>query len=689
MSSSTIDIGLDIGKSCINGFFAKGNRFVTQKVPVSSTEKLPARLEKCLENGATSLGLGLEELLKRTRTLGYTCREAERIIHDKTGPRMGLIVTKGSEGTLYARGAQKTPKGVFIPEELIQGIDEKVDARGNVRKAIKKEEIFEIAKVLLEAGAQAVAICLKNSHRNPVHEQMLKQVIAEEISRYFLGQVITLCAHEVSSCTEDYVRLNTTVMDLYLHRNLANSMREADSSLRAFGLATTPRTVNAALGAVRKTSKSRALDIALAPSATPMLGSSWLKRIYGDGTKTVVTLEVGDSCTAIGLAKDGGLELNLRPVIQGLPVDVPMPALAVMDLGGSSIAWLDEKNKIRVGPESTDESVGPACFDRGGEEPTLTDALLVLACIDAKAFRPEGKKLDKRKARAAIEKRIADKLSITPEEAALRIKQETETRIGEMIRGEISSRGCKPDHLEMVCCGEVGPLIGCESAQHAGIGRIRILPFAAAFSAFGAMAGNITYWRSQGFVAELCDGNGKPVFEDYQALRETVETLKEKVRKDVKSERVDTRNAKISVNLVVRQKRGPERMLRLKKSSLASKQDLKTIWNAFRKTVPSESKKKDLELVSVLVRMDCSAPEVKLRVHKGKTKNARAARKGTRKVYGANGAAETEVYEYSRLKCGNQIEGPAIVELAGTSCNIPAGYRITVDQFLNGMIEPA
>ena len=158
MSSSTIDIGLDIGKSFISGFFARGSTFVTQKVPISSAEKLPARLEKCLENGATSLGLSLEELLKRTRTLGYTCREEERIIHDKIGPRMGLIVTKGSEGTLYARGMQKTPKGVFVPEELILGIDEKVDARGNVRKAIKKEEIFEIAKVLLEALTKILGI---------------------------------------------------------------------------------------------------------------------------------------------------------------------------------------------------------------------------------------------------------------------------------------------------------------------------------------------------------------------------------------------------------------------------------------------------------------------------------------------------------------------------------------------------
>ena len=192
MAGNSVVIGIGGGSHTVDGVLIKNGSILSVKEFMTTDDPL-VHIENCLKRLADGSGYAsTSEMLKQANIMNYTTAIADSVVKSAKGPRVGIIVTKGFEKTLYGRSIDVLPTGRFVPEELIVGVAEEVDQTGNVVKGVDKTEVYTLAKYLMEHGAQTVAICLKNSYSNPVNENAVMAIIDKEISKHYLGGVITL-----------------------------------------------------------------------------------------------------------------------------------------------------------------------------------------------------------------------------------------------------------------------------------------------------------------------------------------------------------------------------------------------------------------------------------------------------------------------------------------------------------------
>ena len=454
-----------------------------------STPRQPARAVLDGLQQLAELGVPVEEV----GFWAHGTTVATNALLERRGARTGLLITEGFRGiyetmdqtrgyggSVYDLAFQKPP--LLAPQKWTQEIPERLDARGAVLRPLDEAAAREAIRRLRAAGVESVAVCLLFAFLNPAHERRLAALLAEE-----LPEANCSLSSEVLPQIREYPRLSTTVVDAYVAPVMRRYLAELDGAAQRRGLATPQRFVMQSNGGLAPFARvaRHAVQTLLSGPAAGVLAGSQLAAL--SGYSDVITFDMGGTSCDIALVRQGRPMEAPGGTIAGHEIGLPMLDIHTIGAGGGTIAWVDSGGALRVGPRSAGADPGPACYGRGGEEPTVTDANLVLGYLDPRgrlggelALRPE-------LAERAIAERVARPLGLSVERAAVGILELVDAHMQEGIRVVSTMRGYDAREFALVAFGGAGPLHATRVAAAAGIPTVLIPARPGVTSALGLL----------------------------------------------------------------------------------------------------------------------------------------------------------------------------------------------------------
>src|SRR5438067_1492071 len=361
--------------------------------------------------------------------------------------------------------------------------------QGEVLAPLDEDEVREQVRRLRAAGVEAVAVCLLHSYLNPEHERRIKAIVLDEFPDAYLS-----VSHEVLPLYREFERFSTTCLNAYVGPRVARYVARFDGALREAGFEHEVQLMQSAGGmATVASATQRPVNLLMSGPVAGLIGGIWAGKMAG--YDNVVTLDIGGTSADIGVAAGGLLRMRhlLDTKVGDYQAMVPMVDIDTIGAGGGSIAYVDAGGVFRVGPQSAGADPGPACYGRGGADPTSTDAQLVLGRL-----RPDrgllggDMALDVDLAGAAIG-RLAAELGGSVEEAALGALQIQKFGMAQSIELNSVRRGYDPREFTLVAAGGAGPLFACDIALELEIPRVLVPPHPGITSATGLLATDVAH----------------------------------------------------------------------------------------------------------------------------------------------------------------------------------------------------
>ena len=514
MSNET-RIAADVGGTFTDVVSLSGDgRLQVRKVPSST------------DNYADAVVEGIGDLLREEdiegRFVTQVCHGttvASNAILEGKGARTGLITTKGFRDVLAIRdmrmpklydiGWQKPPP--LVKRYLRLEVDERINAAGEVRHRLDPAEVEEVVERLVAESVEAIAICLLNAYANPAHEE-----IVEEIVRRKAPHVACCRSSAVLPEMKEYERTSTTVINAYLMPLVARYLSRLQEDLKTRGLSA-PLTLmqsNGGLIGVESAARMPMHIIESGPAGGVIGVHAFAQALgipdaisfdMGGTTAKTSMLENGELARSPDIQVGGGILVGSRLLTgAGYLLKVPAVDLAEVGAGGGSIVAIDAGGAIRVGPRSAGASPGPACYDTGGEDPTVTDANLILGYLNPAYLVGGDLKLNAGKARSVFAERIARPLGMELERAAHGVHRIAVATMTRAIRAVSTERGRDPRRCTLFAFGGNGPVFAAQVAASLGIRRILVPPSPGVFSAIGFLYADMEHHLSR-TVSSLVD----------------------------------------------------------------------------------------------------------------------------------------------------------------------------------------
>jgi N-methylhydantoinase A len=641
---------------------------------------------------------GLDELVARA---GVTWTELAQAVHGTTlgsnivierkAQGVGLLTTRGFRDVLVI-GREKRYQVYdlqiekpqpLVPRRLIGEVTERVLADGSVRTPLDEDDARRAIRELAARGVTTLAICLLHAYLNPVHEQRLAALVAAEAP----GMAVTL-SHEVSPTFREYERTSTTVVNAYVMTALRDYLRGLGTALRERGYGGRLFVMQSSGGVATAEAMERypVRMIESGPAAGALMAAA-----YGEltGHRDLVAFDMGGTTAKLALIEDGrpftttAFELhrvNNAPG-SGLPMNIQAIDLVEIGAGGGSIARA-ALGVIAVGPESASSTPGPVCYGRGGTEPTVTDANLVLGYLNPDDFAGGAMRLESVAAARAIETRVARPLGLSLEQAAWGIHAIVNTNMELATRVVSIERGRDPRTLTLIAFGGSGPVHGCRLAQALGIPRV-ILPAAAGVTAaIGLLAAEVKFDVARTFVRRFDALDAAQVETMYaQMAAQASEVVRESaVAGAVTIARsLDARYVGQGYELTV-----PVPSGRLDAAALARVRA--TFDEIYAARYGYSNPREPVEVVTWKLSAIGDAPRVTLA--KAGAGVAGGGAKARRRAYfpETRGYVECVVYDRYGLAAGSRLRGPAIVEERESTTVLPPGTVADVDEYANLLV---
>jgi len=703
-------IDIDVGGTFTDLVLNLDGHTVQAKVPTTAYD-LSVCFLNVIEVGAQELGLTLDQLLQRISMVRYSTTIAMNRLIERKGPRLGLITTEGHEDAiLIGRGAQwvdgsrlherrnlasQNKPVPLIPRKMIVGAKERIDGRGQVMRPLHEDDAREKIHRLVDRGARGFVISLLWSFLNPAHERRLKEIIREEYKEYHIGYLPVVLSSDVLGKLGEYQRTMTAVLDAYLHRSLQIELSAMWDKLRDYGYKGSFMMVQNT-GGVAEIYKATASRTYNGGPVAGLIGARDIARQLG--YRNVVTSDVGGTSFDIGLVVSADVRnYEFNPIIDRWMVGIAMIKSLSIGAGGGSIAWLNQNlgNRLEVGPHSAGSYPGPACYNQGGTEPTVTDADLVLGYLNPDYYFGGRMKLNKDAAERAIRK-IAKPLGMNMVEAAAMMRRIVDENMSSAIRKEVVLRGYRPEEFVLFAFGGGGPTHS--AGYHGDIPQTVIFPFSPVFCALGSSIMDIVHvYESSRRMTFIEPYTGRAAV-DREAFNAIVHGLKEQAQEELAAEGLDPNDAVYTLELdmlyggLIHSKRTATPGL-----FLSSKED---VW-AFYKQFEQEFSESFSPLIVNLpggVYIDTFVLKAIVPSHKVEMiarelhgPDPGAAQKGSRQAYwpAQKGWIETPVYDQERLLPGNELMGPAILESEYTTVVIPPNMTYRVDAYGLGIMSSA
>lgn len=707
--SSGASISIDIGGTFTDCYLSLNGKTSWGKASTTPDDFSRGFLN-ALTEASKGLALDIEHLLAGAALLRYSTTIALNALLQRTGPRLGLITTRGHEDMLFIgngrawgdglpvreqrRVAQaQMPEGL-IPRDMVVGISERTDMFGKIVRPLVVDEVLAGLQYLVDRGVQGIIVSLLWSSANSEHERSVKRIINDEYPEVYLGNIPVLLSSEVVPKWREYTRTTTTVLSGYLHSEMTNQLMGIGDRLRDLGFRQ-PLQMVQNTGGVAKLSRTRVVDTYQSGPVAGLMGSG--ARARSMGVDNVICTDMGGTSFDLGVLVDGSPRFySVRPVIDRWAVDLPLLEVKSIGTGGGSIAWLNKAfgDRLEVGPASAGSMPGPACYGLGGNKATVTDADVVLGYLNPDNFLGGRMELEADESHRVIRRFIAEPMGISAEQAALAIRRVADEKMGVEIFKEVVLKGFDPRDFVLFAYGGAGPTHCCGYAQALGINRIFLFPESSVFCAFGASMLDVShiYERSRPMV--LFDPSDGSYLEDYTAFNEVIAELEADLKRDMIAEGLDLSGMQLNLELELRYGSSPiTQRIRCRSLRLENKSDVEALYRDFRAHLMQLSFGVDLPEATVRIEtfaLNGSIPTAQETTDgQGTEVNAKVAAQAApppaeRDVIWDSGLerVRTPIFRIEGLREGELISGPAIGEARDTTYVIPPGWELSVLQGL-------
>jgi len=683
-------IGVDTGGTYTDVCVIDEKGYMTIGKAPTTPQKLEDGVIDALEHAAQVRGTSRRELLSSAISFCQGTTVGTNALINRQGAKIGMITTKGFEDTVYIQRATGRIDGLhpdevrhqavvkkpepFIPKRLIKGVNERIDCFGKVVVPLDKEGVRQAAKELLSEGVEAIAIAFLWSIENPAHEDEAAKIVSEVVPGLFVNT-----SHKVAPLIREYGRFNSVIIDTYIGPIMVEWYKRLYERLQDEGLSREMLTAQVWGGVMPYH--------AMMPIGTinsgPVGGSLASKRIAELlEIPYVVATDVGGTSFDVSVIARYEAVRAREPPIMRYRVNIPMVQISSIGAGGGTIAWVDETNHLRVGPLSAGAFPGPVCYRRGGTQPCVTDADLVLGILNPDYYLGGRIKLDKEAASKAIEE-LGKKIRLGMIETAKGIFDIQNAHMADLLRLVVTRSGYDPRDFTLFCFGGGGPTHGAIYGRELGFKQIYMFENSAVWSAFGIATSDISRIFSRHRYLRM------PA--DVNVINETFSELEREAISE--TEKIGFKPEEINLRREISMKFG--RQVNVETIPVPSKtytdEDIDEICNSFieyYRSLYGEGAafvEAGIEIMTFIVHATKPAvlpamPELRL-----EAEDSSPALAGKRDVFISEVGkfVPTNIYEFGRLRPGNVVIGPAIIEAPTTTMYILSGQVGRVDEYRN------
>jgi N-methylhydantoinase A len=692
MGQQAYRIGVDIGGTFTDLFLLSESGDTVALGKILTTPRNPAQ----------AVVMGLRDLLTEQQIAPETITHLvhgttliTNAIIERKGAKTGLITTKGFRDALEIGRERRydiydisleNPEPL-VPRFLRREVTERLDHTGRVIIPLDPAEALEVIRGLVADGVEALAVCLLHAFRNPAHEVLIKQLAAAHFPH-----IACSVSCEVMPEIREYERTSTTVANVYVKPLAKRYLEQLNAELRALGL---PRDMFIMLsnGGVASCSVASEYPIRLIESG-PAAGA--LAAVFHSRRKKlarVISFDMGGTTAKICLIDNGKpmltTDFEAARVYRfkkgsGLPLKVPVIEMIEIGAGGGSIARVDKLGLLKVGPDSAGAAPGPVCYDRGGEDPTVTDADLVLGYVSPDYFLGGKMRLNREKAIRAIEEKVARPLGVDLIHAAWGIHQVVNENMANAARIHLVEKGRDPRDYSLIAFGGAGPVHAYRVAERLKLKTI-VCPMAAGVtSAFGMLTAPLAFDFVQSYVVTLSELDFAVLDQIYAEMEKRGRALLEAagVEGDITISRsADMRYLQQGFEIRVplpSERLTPEHLPLLRRVFAEEYERL------YKRLNPGV----EIEVVNWRLMASGPQPSILLPSARTDTQTFAEARKGKRALYlpEQNDFVQCEVYDRYLLPAGAMCAGPAVVEERECTVVVGANAQMHTDEERNLII---
>jgi N-methylhydantoinase A len=463
---SLTTLSIDTGGTFTDGYLTDGAR--TSRVKVDTTpDDLSRGVLACVDAAAASWGLRRRALLRLVDAVRLSTTIGTNTLINRDGPTVGLLL--GEEIVSVAR-----PRSASLPL-----LDDTVETIADTASGDDATVLGAVHR-LLERGSRIIVIALGGRAELASRERRVRSIITADYPRHYLGAVPVLASHEVTACPDARVRVETAVLNAYLHPVMSRFLYRVEDDLRRDGFAHPLQVANAD-GGTSRVAKTTALRTLGSGPAGGAAGAAEIAAALE--LESVVTLDVGGTSSDIAVIHDGRWTYEVQPSVAGVTVSLPVVKLVSVGVGGGSILRGSDA-ALTVGPDSAGAQPGPACFGLGGADATLTDAALMLGILDPVRYLGGRKRLDVAAAERAMTA-LGEPLGMDAVEAARAALRVAAEQIATSVQERLAAAGQPPESTWLFAIGGAGGMLAARVARQAGLAGAVAFPLSPVFSAFG------------------------------------------------------------------------------------------------------------------------------------------------------------------------------------------------------------
>jgi N-methylhydantoinase A len=653
-----------------------------------------------IKEAASAVGVDTPELLGRTTLFKHGSTVATNALITHNGCKVGLITTKGFEDTTEIMRAIGRVDGLsgdeikhvtwitkpdpFAARERVIGVRERMDYQGNEIVPLNRRDVMDtIRRLIEEEKVDAVAVSLMHAWANTKHEEEIRALSAEADPQ---RKVYWSFGSALSQVAGEYARANTAILNSYLGPTVERYLKDLEAKLQNGGLKG-PLLIMQGNGGVAHAEHVSAIANLQSGPAGGMIASAYVAGLLKH--KNVITTDMGGTSFDVGLITEGYWRYAQEPIVERFRMLQPIIDIESIGAGGGTIAQVEaETGRLLVGPRSAGASPGPVCYDAGGEQVTVTDTDLALGIIDPGYFLGGRKPLNKEKALRAIEEKIARPLKLEAQQAAAGVYDIVNAKMSDLIRRQVVRTGYLPEEFVIYAFGGAGPVHAAGFAAELGVKQIYIFATSPVFSAFGAAAADVI--RTRVMSCQYI----QPA--DPALINQRLAAIEEEMGAAMGAEGFTRNQVEFRRFFTMRYRRqtaGVELPVDFDRFNAKRVAELQ---GAFEKKYEelygtgAGYTSAGIEISEMRVDAIGKVAKPRLSARRKAAGNARGALKGKRRVFFTRPERkfiDTPVYDYGRLGVGATVKGPSIIELPFTTTLVPPEHKVTVDPYMNLVMQ--
>ncbi|WP_102273900.1 hydantoinase/oxoprolinase family protein [Cytobacillus massiliigabonensis] len=668
-----IRLAIDVGGTFTDVFIFDEN---TGQISVMKTSSTPSNPERGILDGIEKAQLKGENI----KMFSHGTTVGTNALIERKLPKTALVTTKGFRDVPEIRRGTKldlwdayedTAKPYIKRRDRFE-VNERIDYNGNVMIDIEEKEVRELARKLKRRGTESIAVCFINAYVNGENELKVKEILQDE-----LPDVYICISSEVLPEIFEHERMSTTIINAVLGPIISKYIYTLEGEMEKKGYKDDILVLHSGGGVMTSSTVPRfAARVASSGIAAGAIASKHIAKLCG--FNHAIGLDMGGTSTDISLMYDGDIRITKDWYIEyGYPIGFPSIEILTIGAGGGSLAWKDDGGSLRNGPQSAGATPGPACYQGGGEDPTNSDANLVLGRLGVNLL--DGKmQLDKGKAVEAVEK-IAKEFNYSTVEAANAIIEVANANMCDALRLISVRRGYDPREFALVAFGGAGPLHGAYLAKDMGIPTVIVPPHPGVAAAMGCLLVDVRHDISKTYVKDFKDVNLEELeFELLKMEREAKDLLEE--------EGVAKENSTLMSFIDMRysgQWRSLAIPINLKAQSLEDA--LEAFHLEHEREFAFSDRKQSVEIYGLRLTALGTVPKPEFPKHipSGSLEDAL---KEIREVYFDDKFMATKVFDRERIPVFSEIQGPAIVDQLDSTTVIPPEFTAFVDEYRNLII---